>query len=668
VRQPWEPASHLHQYNFARAAAPAANPVAAPHKLAQRLAESRSGKVLLALAVSALLAALVCFLGYMASQSPLMGDLSKWGYDLLVVRAPASPPASDIIIVDFGDDAVAFFKKFPIPRTAVAQVLRRVTAGKPELVGLDLLLSEARSPDEDRQLAAALAEAQNVILANQMPSAQLPAQAPLPIFCQPDAQAPAYCASGAFGLGFVNLPVDDDGFVRRMFLLPPRGYAVLPWAVALASNYRRQELRPGPPGTVLFGATQIPIDPVLNTFFIGVWSFAPAREVSALRVLTPGFDSGLFRGKLVLIGQSSEAGKDRHFTPMFRTRRAGAPRLLSGTQIQAAAIATLLQGRAIRVLPAGQLWALNLAAAFLVLALILLLRPAFSVPAVVAAGIVLYGVAQFLFDTRHLWLDFISGAACLLLALPAGVGYRFLEERWLKSRAEAERRQLMGIFARYVSPEVAEEIWKRRGEFILAGEEKTATVLFSDIRSFTANTAGKPPNEVLAWLNEYFTAMADVIRQNGGFLNKFIGDGIMAVYGVPISSGPAEDACRAVQTALEMDQRVAELRQRHAGDPSYPPLKIGVGIHTGPLTAGNVGSRDRLEYSVIGETVNLASRLESLTKDFHCDLVLSPDTYELIKDRFGTRLLGNKQVRGLEIKGEIPLYTVVPPGHSGDAS
>src|SRR6202023_3053685 len=112
--------------------------------------------------------------------------------------------------------------------------------------------------------------------------------------------------------------------------------------------------------------------------------------------------------------------------------------------------------------------------------------------------------------------------------------------------------QIMGLFERYVSPDVAAEIWKRRDEIILAGEERVATVLFSDIRSFTAMTAGVPPQEVLAWLNRYLTAMGEVIKSNRGFLNKFIGDGIMVVFGAPLTDGPRQDACRAVCCAKEM--------------------------------------------------------------------------------------------------------------------
>jgi adenylate cyclase len=210
----------------------------------------------------------------------------------------------------------------------------------------------------------------------------------------------------------------------------------------------------------------------------------------------------------------------------------------------------------------------------------------------------------------------------------------------------------MGLFERYVSADVAAEIWKRRDEIVLAGEERVATVLFSDIRGFTAMTAGVPSKEVLGWLNRYLTVMAEVIKENRGFLNKFIGDGIMVVFGAPLTAGAQEDARRATRCAMEM---LARMDKWNASlPPGQPPMKIGIGIHSGTVTAGNVGSPDRLEYSVIGETVNLASRLEALTKDFKTPIVLSPATYEYIQNDFATVSLGKAQVRGFS--SAIPLY------------
>ena len=175
-----------------------------------------------------------------------------------------------------------------------------------------------------------------------------------------------------------------------------------------------------------------------------------------------------------------------------------------------------------------------------------------------------------------------------------------------------------------------------------------------DIRNFTALTAGRPSAEVLAWLNRYLTAMSDVVKANGGFLNKFIGDGIMVVFGVPLSQGERADACRAVQCALQMLEQVDALNSTMGTE--EPRLKIGVGIHTGMLTAGNVGSPERLEYSVIGESVNLASRLESLTKEFKTAIVMSASTWERIRESFSAVPLGEAEVRGFS--GKMMVYGV----------
>jgi adenylate cyclase len=162
---------------------------------------------------------------------------------------------------------------------------------------------------------------------------------------------------------------------------------------------------------------------------------------------------------------------------------------------------------------------------------------------------------------------------------------------------------------------------------------------------------------VLTWLNRYLTAMDEVIREEGGFLNKFIGDGLMVLFGVPLSEGLEEDAWRAIRCGLRMLERVEQMNKENAHDSAYLPIRIGVGIHTGVLTCGSVGSQNRLEYSVIGETVNLASRLESATKEFGVPLVFSASTYETIRARAAdVRDLGMAKVKGFD--SQIHVYTL----------
>jgi adenylate cyclase len=433
-------------------------------------------------------------------------------------------------------------------------------------------------------------------------------------------------------------------------------YQGLSFPVALVTNYVRKPLEPGRNGGFRIGFTEIPLDGSGRpAALIGYWTDRPAQVISASRLLDPGFDTAPFRGRIVIVGQSTSKAQDRFATPLYRVRGPeGMHRLVPGPEIHAAAVATLLTGRIVRPLDRRVLWAANALLAWAVIAAAIHVRPARAVLVVGAAAILTFMAAQYAFAAERLWVRFVSTEAVVLLALPAVLGFRFLQERRLKSEAEADRAQLMGVFGRYVSSEVAEEIWRRRAEIVLAGEERTATVLFSDIRNFTGLTAGKASSEVLAWLNDYFTEMSAVVKKNHGFLNKFIGDGLMVVFGVPLGSSAREDACRAVRTAMEMLERLEEMNKERPAD--RPELRIGIGVHTGALTAGTVGSRDRLEYSVIGETVNLASRLEGLCKELKTCLVLSPSTREHVQWAFDTVPLAQTRVRGFE--GTIEVYTV----------
>jgi adenylate cyclase len=581
--------------------------------------------------VMAALSFLVVAIAFAIERSGFLSSLNLHAYDALVALQHPEPASDTVFNVDFDGRTVRDHNWFPIPRL---------------VLGVDIILDRPRLQADDAHLAKVIDDAGNVILVSEHGFNNREHNDPL----QPFQQAAA-------GVAFGDLPVDEDGAVRRMFLrVTTITYKALSLPVALADFSSDKHLRPGGDGFLLFGGAKLPLastDP--DTAWVNFRLPVSTHIVSVDNLLAKNFDPSIFAGKVVLVGQSSEMGKDLFDTPATRAGvTIGSRDLLSGAEIHGAAVASLLSGRffsTVSVLP-------RLTAGFLLALVVVTFGYRYRWHVALAACLLLAActvlVAFLLFSRFHLWMPLVSIEACLLGALPAGLGYRSVEERRLKNLMEAERRQLMGLFERYVSADVAAEIWKNRDAIVLAGEERVATILFSDIRSFTAMTAGVPSKEVLAWLNRYLTVMGDVIKKHRGFLNKFIGDGIMVVFGAPLSEGPREDACRAVRCAVEMLARVDQWNATKA--PSDPVLKIGIGIHTGTVTSGNVGSPDRLEYSVIGETVNLASRLEALTKEFKTPLVLSPAAWEHIRSEFSTVSLGDAQVRGFT--NAIPLYSV----------
>jgi adenylate cyclase len=602
-------------------------------------------------------------------------DLTNWTYDFLVNHGGYAPTSKDIVFVDFDDATFAQIQKFPIPRSTVADVVTKVGEAKPAIVGLDIFLSEPRNPDEDAAMQRALTSAGNVVVAIQAGTGQLPTVLPLPMFCQPENAAlpTGFCkdgAPGAFAYAAINMPYDSDGYVRNAELFAwNKKQKAESFPVFMAEEYLGQvdpnckncTLTPLDKRNASFRGHRVPFsDPDAGTFRIGDWAPHVATHISAWSVLTGAVDPNLLQNKLVLIGQSSDAARDQDFSPLFRVRAAnGARERLGGTELHAAAIETLLNGHAIGEVLPWQRWTINflvvLGAAWAFTRLDL--RMAFALDAIVMVAICV--VAQTTFTEFHLWFPYLETILGVSSALPCGVAWQYVKANLLRSETEKQRAQLMSLFSRYVDPAVANAIWTRRDEVSLEGDERIATVLFSDIRNFTGITAGKPSRTVLKWLNRYFTAMDEVIRAHGGFLNKFIGDGLLVVYGVPLSQGEPEDACNAVRSALAMLKRVDELNAETTEGEDYPDLRIGVGIHTGMLTSGSVGSRDRLEYSVIGETVNLASRLESLNKEFGTEIILSEGTWERVKDRIdGIYPLGATQVRGFD--EQVTLYGIGP--------
>jgi PAS domain S-box-containing protein len=217
----------------------------------------------------------------------------------------------------------------------------------------------------------------------------------------------------------------------------------------------------------------------------------------------------------------------------------------------------------------------------------------------------------------------------------------------------SDEKRLKSTMYRYMTQELAEQLLES-GNLGLGGDRKDVTVLFSDIRSYTSLTEKLQPEEVVGMLNEYFETMVEVIFKYKGTLDKYIGDAIMAVFGSPL---PLEDhAWKSLQTAIEMRHRLAEFNKRRKAE-NKQEIKIGIGINSGSVISGNIGSSKRMEFTAIGDGVNLSSRLEGTSKQYGCDIVISENTYEECKDKVIVRELDRIRVKG---KNEpVSIYELV---------
>src|SRR5215470_3203545 len=316
------------------------------------------------------------------------------------------------------------------------------------------------------------------------------------------------------------------------------------------------------------------------------------------------------RGRTVLVGGSFADGRDFHRTPYG---------LMSGVEIQANIVHMLITGSLVR--PAG--WLAGLAVQLL---------------AVVLAGLVMVSV-------RPLW----GTAACLAGALLLGVGADILSKRRLRD-----------ALGRYVSPEVAARVERNPGD--LDGERRQVSILFTDLRGFTTLSERMAPEQMAARLTEYFDAMTSAIFARRGMVNDFIGDAILAVFGAPLDD--PSHAQHAVQSALAMIETLATLNRRWSTE-GLPPLRMGVGIHTGEVFAGNVGRAGKVKYAVVGDTVNLASRVEGLNKELGTTMLVTESTYRAAGLDLAVKDRGLVSVKGRE--EPVRIYEVLWPHMVADS-
>jgi adenylate cyclase len=279
-------------------------------------------------------------------------------------------------------------------------------------------------------------------------------------------------------------------------------------------------------------------------------------------------------------------------------------------------------------------------------------------PAAVAAAILMAGWAF------YAWFAFSRGAffnmsqplASMALALFAGTAYQYFVEG-------KEKRVVKRLFGRYVSKDVYAQLLEHPESAELGGRRREMSVLFSDIRGFTSVTERGEPEALVSQLNEYFSRMVDIVFQHHGTVDKFVGDMVMALYGAPLDD--AQHAEHAVATAVAMVQELGALNAKWAGE-GRPQLDIGIGVNSGEMIAGNIGSSSIMSYTVIGDNVNLGSRLESLNKDYRTRIIISDATRAGLKGSYDIVPLGEVVVKGksrsvaiFEIKVPSPLTTVV---------
>jgi adenylate cyclase len=604
-----------------------------------RALPGRPGPVRLAIGVA------LAGLAWMAHALGVFEPLDRKLLDFYLVARGEREPLAPIVIVAIDYESLQRAgHRWPWPRSLHARLLRKLGAAEASVVALDVLFLET-DPPQDRELARAAEDLGNVIWASAFGRADEHQRFRL-LQHRPPAQG-LQVASSAFG--YVDLPFDPDGYIRRVS--PIRHFGPIihkSFAAVIAERYRREPLlHLSAAGTRWPGPSGAPVpaqrDGSLLINFAGPPGTFPT--VPYIWVLEGRVPPETFKGKIVLVGATGD-DTDRFFTPFYSRWLPETSRPMAGVEIHANIVDMILGGRFLA--RAGWAWHLLL---FLAIGLAASLfvnrgRAWLTVGALAAAVGACLALGYLVLVSLDLWLAVAGPALCAWLPWGALLFHGLIVER-------KEKEFVRSTLERYVSPAVVQEVMSRRIDLALGGKRQTITVLFSDIRGFTDLAERIPPEALVQILNQHFTAAGDIILRHGGTLDKFIGDAVMAFWGAPV---PREDhALLAVRTALEMQAAVrgldAQFRER-LGE----RLRVGIGINTGDAVVGHIGTPRRLGYTAIGDPVNLAARVEAMTREEQAEILITQFTYELVKFSVDAEPLGVVPVRGR--KDPVAIYRV----------
>ena len=587
--------------------------------------------ILIALGVGAILVLLVYFVQPFAT-------INRWFTDQLFLD---TKPSSDIVIVAVDDKSLQEYGGWPWrDRSLHASAVNNLKEAGAAAIGFDVLFADEY--DNAPVFAEALEKAGNVVLAGIGDKPQV-AEQPLVVYTDFILPAPVF-AEAAVDIAHANVVPEGGAVVRKIPLVVSdtsgKSYPAL--VLAMYKVYLEQVVQPGLDihedysihnGSIRLFNLQIPVDgksQMRVNFAGGPNTF---KSLSYADVIQGNFDPEDVKGKLVLVGMTASGWWDVWVTPVSTEK-------MYGVEIHANALDTILKGRFLEE-------ASKLIAALTVLFMVVIMG--FVLPLMrLRWGTVLtvvlfigYGLAVFLaFDSGHILNIFYPLISLPVMYVTAVISRVFA--------AQADRRDINDLFGRYVSPQVASEILSlaNADQLKLGGARREVTVMFADMRGFTAMSERLGPEEIVATLNKYLSVLIERVLANEGMINKFAGDNIMAVWNAP--QDQSDHALLAVKAAIEGQQAMESMPQ----DESQPKVQFGIGINTGPAVAGNVGSEGRTEYTIIGDAVNIASRLCSNAPGGQ--VWIGPHTYEVVKNEVEVEALEPQKFKG---KAEpVPVY------------
>lgn len=571
----------------------------------------------------------------------LISRLPAWSltelrtFDYLSTIDDPTPPDGGPIIVAIDEPALADINaQWPWPRSLHAELVKQLRAAGAKAIGLDIIMAEPSTPENDQAITAAVGP--DVVLAGdetliKTPQAdQLLRTTPLPQMTEAGARTGiASITLNGDGI-FRNIPSYEDGFAMEL---------------AKAAGIKALHL---PAGSL-------------------IQSFGPARSyptVSYYQALDPKnfLPPDIFKGRVVLVGLSlqnapeiDQGGADAYATPY--TVHTG--KLISGVEVQATIYDNIVHGLAIT--EAGLLLvAICILIAVLLAAATVWKATSWRTLVATAAAVLAFAAASYAgIRFGHVFVSPLGPTVAFVAVAFGQAAFDYAQERH-------QKRQITRAFAQYISPDLVRRLSNDPSQLKLGGERRTLTVLFSDVRGFTtiAETMKDDPEQLTTLINRLLTPLSDVVMDHGGTIDKYMGDCIMAFWNAPLDD--PDHAIHAVEASIAMQDAIGTLnreleREAIASGRPLHVLKMGVGINTGECIVGNMGSTRRFDYSCLGDSVNLASRLEGASKNYGVALLLGEETARLVSDRYAVVELDRIIVKGRTVPS--PVFTVLYGSH-----